>query len=134
MKPKIIKQESLLCILKNTTSLNLFQECGDVRVKEISSKICLKFDKSINFDFFLQRSLVNKIIISQVLNIIYKMIISQVLIIVYKMIISRVLDKCTFPVVDLTSLSIVDGEEGSVTRPNWLSSLPLSLMKEFSNI
>ena len=111
MKPKIIKQESLLCILKNTTSLNLFQECGDVRVKEIASKICLKFDKSINFDFFLQISLVNKIIISQVLNIMYKMIISQVLIIVYKMIISRVLDKCTFPVVDLTSLSIVDGED-----------------------
>ena len=30
MKPKIIQQESLLFILKNITSPNLFKECGDV--------------------------------------------------------------------------------------------------------
>ena len=57
MKLKIIQQESLLFILKNTTSPNLFKECGDVRVKRVSSKICMKFEKSINYNFFLQRSL-----------------------------------------------------------------------------
>ena len=57
MKPKIIQQESLLCILKNTTSPNLFKECGDVRVKEISGRICLRWDTILNYDFFLQRSL-----------------------------------------------------------------------------
>ena len=57
IKPKIIQQESLLFILKNTTSPNLFKECGDVRVKKVSGKICLKFDKSLNYDFFLKRSL-----------------------------------------------------------------------------
>ena len=54
------REDACTTSTSNTTSLNLFQECGDVRVKEIASKICLKFDKSINFDFFLERSLVIK--------------------------------------------------------------------------
>ena len=64
-KPRKLDQKTLLFILKNSISPNLFKET-DVEVREVSNKIWVKFDKSSNLDLFLKRSLPSE------LNSLYK--------------------------------------------------------------